>query len=329
MPLKPLAPDMLAPDALLYGANLTTSMTWAPGQPLPAPGDCVWYHLCAINIATRTWLEASQRMSSTTIDAMLAEDTRPRVLIKPDGVLINVRAINTYCPTHPEQMVSLRIWTDGDVVLTCRRDDNQAVEQLREHITQRRGPLTAGGLVVALMREVYEEIEHYIDELERCVAELELHVNADDALQRPPHNISDVRRKIALYRRYIFPQAKLLSDLSQASIGWLSDRQRADIIEQHDRVLRYTEELNDIRDRAEILYEEIKYQQGAELNKTTYLFSIAATIFLPLSFLTGLLGINVGGIPGAAVDFAFWIFVVLCVMVVGAQIVYFRRKKWF
>lgn len=51
-------------------------------------------------------------------------------------------------------------------------------------------------------------------------------------------------------------------------------------------------------DRAQIINEEIDKLNSAKLNSMTYMFSVAATIFLPLTFLTGLLGINIGGMPG-------------------------------
>jgi zinc transporter len=65
------------------------------------------------------------------------------------------------------------------------------------------------------------------------------------------------------------------------------------------------------------------------LNKRMYVLSLIAAIFLPLGFLTGLLGINVGGIPGADNPMAFTIFVVFLIIIVLFQIVLFRWRKWF
>ena len=64
------------------------------------------------------------------------------------------------------------------------------------------------------------------------------------------------------------------------------------------------------------------------MNKTMYILSIVAGIFLPLGLLTGLLGINVGGIPGTENPWAFAIFCVLLLIIAGGQIWLFKRKKW-
>jgi zinc transporter len=55
---------------------------------------------------------------------------------------------------------------------------------------------------------------------------------------------------------------------------------------------------------------------------------MVAGIFLPLTFLTGLLGINVGGMPGVNDATAFWIVVVLCVIVLVLTLLLFRKWKW-
>ena len=65
-----------------------------------------------------------------------------------------------------------------------------------------------------------------------------------------------------------------------------------------------------------------------QLNKNMYVLSVIAGIFLPLGFVTGLLGVNVDGIPG---DKTPWAFAVLCVLMVALgvfEVWLFRRFKW-
>ena len=66
-----------------------------------------------------------------------------------------------------------------------------------------------------------------------------------------------------------------------------------------------------------------------QLNQRTYVLSVVAAIFLPLGFLTGLLGINVGGIPGADSPLGFVVFSGILILIVGVQLWYFIRKGWF
>ena len=74
--------------------------------------------------------------------------------------------------------------------------------------------------------------------------------------------------------------------------------------------------------------EELVNRLSEQMNARMYVLSIVAAVFLPLGFLTGLLGINVGGIPGTEYK---WGFVLVCVLIgvlAALQLWFFKRKKW-
>ena len=66
-----------------------------------------------------------------------------------------------------------------------------------------------------------------------------------------------------------------------------------------------------------------------KLNKNMYVLSVISAIFLPLGFLTGLFGINIGGIPGVEDPNAFWVFSGILVVIVSLQIWIFKKLGWF
>jgi zinc transporter len=77
-----------------------------------------------------------------------------------------------------------------------------------------------------------------------------------------------------------------------------------------------------------VLQDELRARALARSEAVSYKLTMVAGIFLPLTFLTGLLGINVGGMPGVDDWRAFWIVVVLCVVLLVALLYLFRRWKW-
>ena len=87
--------------------------------------------------------------------------------------------------------------------------------------------------------------------------------------------------------------------------------------------------MDETRDRAVLANEELANRIAEQMNERSYLFTVAAVIFLPLGFLTGLLGINVGGMPGVDSDLAFWIVVLLCAIAALGLTWMFRRRGWF
>lgn len=110
-----------------------------------------------------------------------------------------------------------------------------------------------------------------------------------------------------MYRRYIAPQREAIQSLQSSELEWIGVKHVRLLAEQSDRLTRAVEELDAIRERLQIIKDEIAAITAERMNRNTYVLSIAAAVFLPLGFLTGLLGINVGGIPGTNSGEAFWL----------------------
>ena len=91
---------------------------------------------------------------------------------------------------------------------------------------------------------------------------------------------------------------------------------------------RFVEELDSARDRVAITQEELNNRLSEQMNKAMYVLSIVAAIFLPIELLTGLLGINVGGIPGSENKWAFLIVTFFLILIALLLIGLFRRIKW-
>jgi len=94
-----------------------------------------------------------------------------------------------------------------------------------------------------------------------------------------------------------------------------------------DHLIHFIEDIDSIKDRAIVCQEELTNSLTEQMNNRMFVLSVVAAIFLPLGFLTGLLGINVGGVPGAENNNAFGTFILLLIVVVIFQIWFFKKKK--
>jgi zinc transporter len=116
--------------------------------------------------------------------------------------------------------------------------------------------------------------------------------------------------------------------LQNERISWLGDIDKVHIREIAERTARFIDDLDSARDRAAITQEELNNHLSEQMNKTMYILSIVAAIFLPLGLITGLLGINVGGIPGTENKFAFAYVTAFLVVFAFALVLVFKRKRW-
>jgi zinc transporter len=119
-----------------------------------------------------------------------------------------------------------------------------------------------------------------------------------------------------------------MARLQNEDVPWFDTRQRFRFRETTDRVIRYIEDLEEVREHAAVVQDELANRLSEQMNRTMYLLSLVAAIMLPLGFLTGLLGINVGGIPGAESPLGFVIVCVLLGLIVALEVVILRRLHW-
>ncbi len=296
----------------------------AGGQPSPG---LLWVHLNYTDQDARQWLQEESGLSEIIVEALLTEETRPRVNDIDDGLLISLRGINRNPGSDPEDMVSLRIWADKDRVISTGKRRLLSVEELSDDISRGKGPKNAGDFLVEISARLLAQMSLVIQEVEDDADRLEEEVLLSDS-QELRLRLGSIRRQVIELRRYIAPQRDAMTTLQMKKITWLAEDDKIRLREVSDHITRFVENLDSIRDRAAILHEEFVGRLSDSINRRIYILSVMASIFLPLSFLTGLLGINIGGIPGAENKQAFTIFCLCLLIIVLFQLWIFRRKKW-
>ena len=289
----------------------------------------LWVHLSARSAEARRWLTNDAELpDETLIDALLAEDTRPRMQTREDGVLLVLRGVNLNDNAEPEDMVSIRIWVEARRFISVQLRTLGGVQDMRQRIESGVGPADIGDLLttfiegsIVRMSPVMGDLADGIDELEDRILQMELSGIRE--------KIVSTRRQAIIFNRFLAPQRDIVQRLTEASIPWLDADNVLRLQEAQNDITRFVEDLQALRERSHSVQEEVANILTEKLNRNTYIFSLIAAIFLPLSFLTGLLGINVPGIPGADDPEAFLVFCGILIAVVVAQVAVFKKLRWF
>lgn len=299
----------------------------ARGVESRSPGaGWLWIHLDRTQDETETWLCDSANLPPLVIEALLEEETRPRCVAMADGLLVILRGVNLNPGAEPDDMVSVRLWIDQARVISLRRRKLMAIQDMRESIAQGDSPRSPAdllveitGLMIDRMNPVIENLNEEVDDIEERVLE----APSQDLRSR----LSHMRRQAISLRRYLAPQRETLARLHTERTSLLSDAHRNRLREITDRLTRYIEELDSARDRAAVTQEELGGRISDQMNKNMYVLSIVAGVFLPLGLLTGLLGINVGGMPGTQSDWGFAIVCIILVLMLVAVLWLFRKMR--
>ncbi|WP_027965591.1 zinc transporter ZntB [Halomonas halocynthiae] len=289
----------------------------------------LWIHMDAGAPDTRVWLEKNlNSLDPLSLDALLQDETRPRAETMQDGTLINLRGVNTNPGADPEDMVSIRMWADERRIVTLTLRPLATITSLQDEVRTGNGPKTPGEFLCRLSELLCTRIESFLRNLEERVDILEADVLGEPD-QELRQGITDARQDVILFRRFVAPQRDALAYLLHfRSPAFMTPEELRRLSEVHDRVIRVVEELDEFRDRLVVIRDELTNVMSERVNRNLYLLSVISLIFLPLGFLTGLLGINVGGIPGTSEPVSFWVVCAICVAVVALLLIVLRNKKW-
>lgn len=318
-------------DGLIYAWRLDgwgggTEIGWdvlCSGAEL---GD-TWAHLHFESERARKWLREQSGLSSLVAEALLYEETRPRCAAVGDGLLINLRGVNLNPDANPEDMVQLRLYVDRHRIVSVRRRRLMAVQDIRDRLAEGRGPVDGADFIVDITAGLMERMGPVISDLDDRVDDLEDRVlTASNASLRG--ELWQMRRQAIALRRYIAPQREAMARLVTEKISWIQPHVGQRLREIADRITRYVEDLDAARERASIVQDELTTRLTEQMNRNMYVISIIAAIFLPLSLLTGLLGINVAGIPGDKWPWAFAAVTVGIGLLGVLEYYIFRKLRW-
>ncbi len=294
-----------------------------------APEQSLWLHWDRSHPLARRWLREQSGLSEFACDLLLEESTRPRMLALPDDeLLLFLRGVNLNPGAVPEDMVSVRIFAAAQRIVSLRLRPLHATDELIEQWAKGTGPKVASEVLLYLAEHLTSKIDSLVAELSETIDEQEEQLDNSERF-RPDHALMlQIRRRAAGLKRFLAPQRDIYGQLARSRMPWFLDDDSDYWNELNNRLTRYLEELELIRERIGLVLESESRRQGERTSRTMYLLGITTGFFLPLSFITGLLGMNVRGIPGDETPYGFVIACVFILGIAGFQIWLFRRLRW-
>lgn len=296
---------------------------WQPA----APGEVLWLHLKRDCAEVLPWLMGDLSIPEPTAEMLVSDATRPRAFREGTALVATLRGINFNPDAEPEDMISLQLWSDGRRLITLRKLAMQTPRDIVALLDVGQGPVDAGNTITMIVEQLVVRMNQSIVDMNDKIDELEeLDMEAEHELILS--KITTIRRNCLALKRHMSPQHEALDWISRTAPPWFEDHDRREIAESIDRLRRYLDDIDISKESALVLQDELRARSLASSEHATYMLTIVAGIFLPLGFLTGLMGINVGGMPGVEDSHAFWVVVGICLGVMAVQLFLFWKWKW-
>lgn len=291
--------------------------------------DCrfFWVHLDGRDGGTAKWLEARRELTPAIVGALTAIETRPRTEEMGDGALVNLRGLGGSPEEDSDRLVSVRMWAGSGRVFSVGYRTLAAMDGVCERMAAGR-IRDPGDLIAALAMTITLSLDEEVAALGDLLDECEVKIDPDKQAFGMRRTIGHARADAIEYRRFVVPQRTALERLAALDAPWLEEEDRVHLREAADRFARMAEELEAVRERAALMHEQLTDLRAEQIDSRTLLLSIVALIFLPLTFITGLLGMNVDGIPYQHAPWAFGAVCGVCVAIALAIVGYFMRAHW-
>jgi magnesium transporter len=181
-------------------------------------------------------------------------------------------------------------------------------------------------------------VERYfplLDTWDDYVEEIEMQILRNKPSKHIINKMISVKREMLDMRKSIIPQRDVINKMTKASFPFIKPKTAVYLRDVFDRIMLVYTELEIQRDlinsaldaHMSIISNQMN-QLSNKMNEVMKKLTIIATIFMPLTFLTGLYGMNFEHLPGAAKPYGFFMFVIVCLAVLVLMMFYFRKKKW-
>lgn len=285
-----------------------------------------WLHLDYTLPGSQQWLSTTPLLPDVVRDALAGESMRPRVTRLGDGTMITLRSINFNADARPDQLVTFRVYMTDKLIISTRHRKVYSIDEVLNDLQHGAGPINSGNWLVEICDAITDHTSEFIEDLHDKIIDMEDAVLEQQMPERG--KMALLRKQLIVLRRYMAPQRDVFSRLASERLPWMNDDERRRMQEIADRLGRGLDDIDGSIARTTVLADEISSLMADAMNRRTYTMSLMAMVFLPTTFLTGLFGVNLGGIPGGGWSLGFSSFCLMLVVLVLGVAWWLRRSKW-
>jgi magnesium transporter len=296
----------------------------------PQSGVVLWVDLAQPSVPESLVLSETFAFHPLSVEDAMNPIEYPK--IEPyDGYLyIIVHGIDFRAAEHGFRTHDVDFFVGPNYLVTVHDGASRSITELRDHCP-RNSQILGEGPVALLHRIVDAMVDHYwpeVEKLEQRLNELEEQI-FNDPTPSLVREILTEKRDVASLRRVITPQRDVVGRLARRDFAIIDSEMTFRFRDVYDQIVRVADDALIFHDRVTGMLDAHLSNVNNRLNEVMKLLTVVSVIFMPLTLLAGLYGMNVQlpHLPGGP-DAQFWWLCVICLMVIAGMLVMFRRNRW-
>lgn len=301
-----------------------------PAWIAPDSGVWVWVDLDQATPEESRVLTDVFHFHELAVEDALSEMHHPKIESYGSYLYLILHGIDFSANEHCFRTRDIDFFLGSNYLVTVHPGVSRSIGKIRE-LCRRNGRVLGEGPGELLYRIVDTMVDNYRPEVDGLSERLD--ALEEEVFERPNQklvrDILEFKRDISSLRQVVLPQRDAVGRLARREFPLINEQLAYHFRDVHDHLVRLTDESMFFQDRVTSILDAHLSTISNQLNSVMKVLTIIATLFMPLTVLTGLYGMNVQipHLPGGERIQFWWVFVMMVVMS-GGMLGYFRRRGW-
>lgn len=255
---------------------------------------------------------------------------RPKIDIYEDYIFVSLKMI--YYDKEENMIVEqVSLILGSNYVLSFQETEGDVFESLRERMNNVKGRLRTLGadylfyaLIDSVVDHYYEVTETMSNKIEDMEDDLFLGITSNITTQQ----IQILKKELLRIRRFISPLREIINRIENSDHKLVDKKNLQYFMDVYDHIVQLSDSIDIYREMIWGLMDMYMTSISNKMNEVMKVLTIMASIFIPLTFLAGIYGMNFENIPELHYEYGYYVLLGIMVLIFFGMLYYFKRKKW-
>lgn len=314
-------------------ANLNTSEIPVDEIPdkISTQGDKLWLNIDGLNdINLLENLKHQFDIDPLVMEDILNTSHQPKIDIYEKYIFVIAKMITFDSEKRQPHFEHFCLIAGSGFVISFQEKEGDIFDPVRQRLKNANGRLRKQGtdyLLYALLDLIVDNYYLVLQQISDIIDSLDEEI-LDNPEKKIIYDIQHLKRTLLLLRRSIWPLRQSIHDLRNEDTDLISDFVHPYLNDLHDHANQVTETVEVFRDMVNSTMDTYLSVLSNKMNDVMRILTIIATIFIPLTFIAGIYGMNFENIPELKWSYGYAMIWAVIFLVAGSLIIFFRRRKW-